>query len=43
MDCAGKVDDLHELHTESFVYVNVLCVVIVLVIVVVLYFCDGYV
>ncbi len=43
MDCAGKDNFAHELNAEGFVYVNVLCVVIVLVIVVVLYFCDGYV
>ncbi len=35
MDCAGRPDFAHGLHTEGFVYVNVPCVVIVLVIVVV--------
>ncbi len=43
MGCAGRADFAHGLRTEGFVYVNALCVVIVLVVVVVLYFCDGYV
>jgi hypothetical protein len=34
-DYAGTADFVHGLHTEGFVYVNVLCVVVVLVIVVV--------
>jgi hypothetical protein len=41
MICAGEVDFVHGLHREGFVYVNVLCVVIVFVIAVDLYLCDG--
>ncbi len=43
MDCAGRAEFAHGLHTEGFVNVNVLCIVIVLVIVVFVYFYDGYV
>ncbi len=43
MTCGEKVDFMHGLPTEGFVYGHVLCGVIVLVIVVVLYLCVGYV
>ncbi len=42
LSCAGKADFVHGLHTQGFVYVNVLCVVIVFLIVAVLYFCDMF-
>ncbi len=40
---AGKVNFVLGLRSESFVYVNVLCVEIMLAIVVVLYLCVRYV
>ncbi len=43
MDCAGRADFAHGVHTEGFVCGNVLWAVLVLVIVVVLYFYAGYV
>ncbi len=43
MDGEGRGDFAHRLRTEGFVYVNVLCAVILLVMDVVLYFSDVYV